>query len=223
MSDNVDQLDVNFTALKTVVFRTLTPSMADNYLRMMNSLRDDELVAEDGRTYLGLLRAPAAKRNHHATEGGLVRHLLEMWDIYKAWCTHWPLAEQSPHINDERVLCAILNHDIHKAYRTFYQLDSPEWAVEYGYRNKEKPELTDGLMTESVKSMWILSQYGITPDAEQMNALCLSHGGFSEIVPKRCTPLAKLMYLIDEFSGNVLEPIRQKDFLDDHRATRYLK
>ena len=84
---------------------------------LMMFCSDRKLV---GETYLGFQRAPAAKKNHHAEEGGLVRHLLEMWDIHMEmrdssglWTMSLSGSVQAFPKPD--VLKGIINHDLHKA------------------------------------------------------------------------------------------------------------
>jgi len=170
---------------------------------MLKRLQDD---SDDG--YLGLLNAPAAKENHHPYLGGLVKHMLEMWDF---WKVIGPFLEEQVSltgkvvITDELVLKGILIHDLHKAWRTFkLQNDS----IVYG------DDPSDKLMTNNIKSIYILMRDGISLSMLEMNVLSCSEGGWAESPPKWCTPLAKLVYLLDEFSGNVLARCLQGNFLD---------
>lgn len=163
-------------------------------------------LATDRGYLLGMYRAPAAKGNHHAFEGGLVFHLLEMWFF---WQEMWrPTIEQNEYINDERILKGIIYHDLHKAYRTFELKSYQPWQTDYAR------EYTDQMMTNTIKNIWLLMREGIDLDVQQMNALCWAEGGFSEIKPKQCSVLAKVLYLIDETSGNVRSRIDDRTYLE---------
>ena len=48
---------------------------AEAFLRLLDTLKEDQPNGQ--KHYLRFYRSPAAGRNHHAYEGGLVQHLLE--------------------------------------------------------------------------------------------------------------------------------------------------
>ena len=48
---------------------------AEAFLRLLDTLKEDQPNRQ--KHYLRFYRSPAAGRNHHAYEGGLVQHLLE--------------------------------------------------------------------------------------------------------------------------------------------------
>lgn len=168
---------------------------SSRYLTLISFLRADRVDAT-GTVYLGLNRAPAASGNHHAYEGGLVIHLLEMWDF------HLQLRDLFvPRFDDGRVLAAIIHHDLEKAYYTFVQ-------GAYGEPIKYGTHTTSQLMTGDVKSLHILMNAGILLDEEMTNALLMAHGGYTDHPPRMTTPFAKYIYLLDEMSGNVKERLR---------------
>lgn len=180
-------------------------TLADAYDSMLLALKEDR---EEGFThYLGFYRAPAAKGNHHDYEGGLVAHLLEMWEVW-CWSHHLTEAMDGEHVSHSRVLRAIINHDLHKSFCTYVLMSADPWAVEYGKHE------TDMLMTKEVKTMWMLGDFRIPMDPEQYNALCWAEGGFSPIQPKWTSILAKIVYLVDETSGNVLARAEKRTYLD---------
>lgn len=192
-----------------------TGSDTDLHLSLLDSLKRD-IVTEDGTILLGHYRAPAAKGNHHAFEGGLTYHLLEMWECYSAMKGYWAdrlLLEEF--ITESRILKAILYHDIHKAYRTFRLLD-PNWSCDY-YNDH-----TDQLMGWDVKSLWIITRVGIHPDPQQINALLNAEGGYSKISTRWVSSLSKLCYCLDELSGNVIGRIDSRTVLN-HRTAEPLK
>lgn len=175
---------------------------------MLRGLEED--TQEPGRNpLLGFRRAPAAKRNHHAYEGGLVAHLLEMWAL---WQNLRPQLNCPPYVSDERVLKGILLHDLHKAHRTYELTTAEPWEVKYC------DDETDMLMTADVKSLWLAHQAGISLDPEQINALLWAEGGFAKIRPKWSSVLAKVCYTLDELSGNGMARVRQRTLLDLARA-----
>jgi len=174
------------------------------YLPVLIGLEADITVHGNPiKHYLGFKRAPAAKRNHHPYEGGLVQHLLEMWEF---WCSirtghQLFLSYQSGAIlSDTRVLTGILNHDLHKAYLYYELMDTIPvggWLVE------RRTHLSCALLTDNAKTIDILMRFRIALDETDLNCLIYSEGGWAKDPPVECTPLAKLVYLLDEFSGNV--------------------
>lgn len=215
-------LDIRFQRLKALITTHLNSKDELLYNRMIDDLGPDRLDTRNGYVgdqLLGLRRAPAAKGNHHAFEGGLVYHYLEMWDIWTIWANRFYLRTTS-HMNDDRVLRGIINHDLHKAYRYYRLVSTAPWQVELAtdYR-KQSLEPSDTLVIENVKTIQILNHHGITMDDEQMNALLWSEGGFSKTKPQWCSILAKLLYLLDEFSGNVIGRIEKGTWLDHRNPT----
>lgn len=199
-----EQLEDNYNKLLALTAVTMEHDIKVKYHSMLHDLKGD-VEETTFETYLGGLRAPAAKGNHHAFEGGWCYHLLEMWDVY---LKVKPTVENSPWVTDERVLQAIINHDLHKAYKTFIVKETDPWRVEYGNHS------TDRLMGNDVKSIWILGEAGINPDPEQMNALINAEGGYAKIKTDWVTVLSKLCYLLDEMSGNVYGRIEKGTYLD---------
>lgn len=188
--------DWNWQLLLGITRETLPPEN----LRMVLSLEKDSTMA-DGRVYLGMRRCPAAKKNHHAIEGGLVAHLLEMWDYFSVLKDHFretgkqPTELEAVFLTQERIWAGILYHDLHKAYcdarfDNFGQLVRGDHVSSKMLRNDQK-------------TAWILQNYGVKMDIIQANALYHSEGGWAESPPKHSSILAKVLYLLDELSGNV--------------------
>jgi hypothetical protein len=92
-------------------------------------------------------------------------------------------------------------------------MSSDPWEVRHG------DDETDMLMGTDVKSLWLAQRAGITLDPEQINALLLAEGGFSNIKPRWCSVLAKVCYALDELSGNGLARIQKRTFLDHSRIS----
>lgn len=207
-------LQTNWQKLRELIDATL-PATCPQWFTLLDAIRDDTLTS-DGKLLLGFYRAPAAKGYHHAYEGGLIAHLLEMWHTYTVLRDNFPvLTQQGEHITDSRVLTAILAHDLHKAYLTFV-LDEAAYAEGRWSTSYASDHPSENLLTHDVKSLSLLMRYGISMDDEQLNAFCWAEGGWSSIQPKWTSVLAKLCYLLDEFSGNVLARIAARTLLD-HR------
>lgn len=195
----------NFQALKNLVRSEIHPIPANNILLMLDALAPD--LPCDGGPLLGFINAPAAKRNHHAYQGGLVIHLLEMWEIWKdRFKQDFPRLGD---VTDDRILEGIIYHDLHKAYRTFRLASLDPWKVDY---LRDDPD--NESMTWEAKTIWLLMGHGIKLDVEQYNALLWSEGGWAKTQPRWCSVLAKVLYLMDEYSGNVLSRIQDGTWRD---------
>lgn len=217
---NQDRIDGNWKALKDLV-RTVIVGEEDyqRHLEMLDYFEGNvsEDKADGSVTVMwGFKEAPAAKGNHHNFRGGLVHHLLEMWSF---WEKVRPMTEFEDYITDERVLKAIIYHDLHKAYRTFGTpstevniSDLEAWAVTY------VNDPTDMLMSSDIKSIWMLSMHGIHLDPEQMNALLNAEGGYAKVKTKWVSSLSKLCYTLDELSGNVKARVEKRTVLDLRNA-----
>ena len=196
--------ETNWSALRQLIFENITPhTRATKIWEMLEDLRDDTIV--DGKTILGAMNAPAAKGNHHAHRGGWVAHVIEMWFVW-----HDRFKQDFPdnkHINDRRILEGILYHDLHKVWMTFELESITPWRVNYlkGY-----PE-TEGL-TWHGKSNFLLQKYQIDLDLAQYHALQWSEGGWAEVQSRWNSILAKVLYLIDEYSGNLLARMDDKNW-----------
>lgn len=174
----------------------------EQYSKLLTSLRND--MVSDGVTYLGFERAPAAKGVHHAFIGGLCQHYLEMyrwWEYQRNWLVN-------ENITGDRILAGIILHDLHKAWATFIEDPASPSGLNYG----KHP--SDRLMTNNQKTMYLIQNQGIHLDMLQMNALWNSEGGWAEDSPKSCSSLAKALYLLDEWSGNVEARIRAGNAID---------
>jgi len=212
----LSQLDINDNWIRlNQLAVAMIPDARDSqaHTSMLASLEADTVDDELKMTLVGFKRAPAAKGNHHAFEGGLIHHLLEMWGIYCS-LSHTILNHKTDpaFVNDERVFKAILYHDLHKAHRTYKLLSEDPWQCDYA----KDPE--EDLMTTDIKSLWLLNKHEIQLDPQQLNALCWAEGGFSKIKPWDCSVLAKLCYLLDEMSGNVLARMETRTYLSHRRV-----
>lgn len=159
---------------------------------MLTCLKED--VVYDGIAYLGFVNAPAAKANHHACEGGLVSHILEMWNIHENM--DLSLFNKDPLITPRTVLAGIVLHDLHKGWCHFVRDASVSSGVNYG----KHP--SSNLLTADQKTVYIASQY-VTLDMVQLNAVYHSEGGWASSPPKWASVLSKYLYLLDELSSNL--------------------
>lgn len=178
------------------------------HMTMLIKLRCDEVI--NGVVYMGLERAPAAVRNHHSHEGGLLDHMLEMWDCWESSLSRlFSRGIRKDHLSQGRILRAILYHDLHKGYRYYVNVKEGELPKECLGRPLRKSDWgtlrhPTSLMTDNAQTMQILMKHEISLDALQMNALQYSEGGWAETKPPDRSVLATVAYLLDELSGNGL-------------------
>jgi len=188
----------NFNELINLVGEVVQGDRAADIVDMMEAIASDSQTLEG--TILGFIHAPAAKRNHHAYIGGLVVHLLEMWAVWEERFRQD--FEQTTEINDRRILEGVIFHDLHKAFETFIAMKpSPGLESQIIYL-RDDPD--NESLTWATKTLWILQWHEIPLDNRQYSALLWSEGGWAETPPKWCSVLAKVLYLMDEYSGNVL-------------------
>lgn len=201
----IGEVQANWDALSSIVVNVMEAETGRAYLSMLECLEDDS-TGEGGKTLLGFKRAPAAKGNHHAHEGGLVYHYLEMWQI---WLDYSEAVLDSRHrdptLSDERILKGIINHDLHKAWRTYELLSTDPWKTQYAEDESDKL-LGNNLRSPkgTFKSLWILQDYNIKLDMIDYNVILNAEGGWSETQTYWTTVVAKMAYLLDESSGNIL-------------------
>jgi hypothetical protein len=194
----VRDVEENWRILGDIVVLQLPLSEGVNWLQLIN------YVAQDRRTavgvgnyvnYLGMKRAPAAKVNHHAFEGGLVCHMLEMWELWQTFAG----AFCGEVVDNAKVIKGIILHDLHKGFETFVEQKLDVWDCKY-VKNDQ-----DNLLTDDNKTLHIvtISGSGVVLTVEETHVVLNSHGGFSKTRTGNETPLAKLVYILDELSGNV--------------------
>lgn len=188
--------------------------LSSKYQLLLNGVRHDKTVGED--VFLGLMRAPGSKDRHHDVEGGLVIHLLEMWDSWLL-LRNRVISKMQP-ITDSLVWRAILHHDLNKVWRYKWITKDKDgnildkWKVDYA----EKGEDALGyLLPSTYKTIGILNRYEIPLPPLLLNALITAEGGFSQGPrPKTETVFAKLVYLLDELSANVFNRLDTGRFWD---------
>jgi hypothetical protein len=179
------------------------------YMLLLNDVRHDRM--KEDVCLLGMRRAPASKNRHHNVEGGLVRHLLQMWEI---WVGMKAILRdhraQHPLLNDANVWKCILHHDLNKVWK--YRLENGDpWKVDYA---SDTDRLTY-LLGDVNKVMFLLSKHGIHLSLPLFNGLITAEGGFSlSPRPKTESVLAKMAYLLDEMSANVIDRLQTNRFWD---------
>lgn len=187
-------------------FHKLRILTKDNLLSYQNWHRMFEELAENrewqGKVFAGLKFAPAGKGNHHAYPGGLIVHLLEMWSIYEKWVQVGLLKRDQLLCEASRVLKIIILHDLHKSLFEF-TFEENEEGVAFDYGDHPYKHL----MTNDIRSIHMAAQFEIKLDSLEMNAVLNSEGGYCKQPSKYTSVLAKLVYLLDEMSSNVLSRI----------------
>lgn len=205
----------NFSRLLEIIENVFSPWTSSQWTQLFLENEKSFEAQEFGKTpgtveLLGFLEAPAAKGNHHATRGGLVVHLLEMWDLHKKFVGVLEAMQEdtSETLNDRDVLTVILAHDLHKGLGMFKVISREPWAVEYTSAPVAR------MVPKDVRSITTMAKYKIPLTDDIVNAIMNSEGGWAECKPKWSTVLAKYVYLLDEMSGNVLDRIRTGKILD---------
>jgi len=178
------------------------------WLKMLDNLKRDR--EHCGKIYAGALHAPAGKGNHHAYPGGWLDHALEMWQVYKMWQKSGLLDKDQIFCESERVFKGIILHDLHKTLYEFYYTETEAGTVSFDYGNHS----FKNLITNNFQSLYIANIFGIQLDPLDLNCLTCSEGGYAKDPPKFQSVLAKLVYLLDEISSNVISRNKTKTFLN---------
>ncbi len=160
--------------------------------------RDEETIS----TYVGLIKAPAASGHHHDYTGGLVIHMLQMLEHWNLVSSYYPQIYKSEgfDLDDQTALRAVLHHNLHKAFMTFV------WdAKKCSYRYGQNPHVNS--LSTDAQSLWLLNRHQIPLSPHLMSIHSVAEGGWSKNPGKDSSVMAKICYLLDEFSGNVIERI----------------
>lgn len=188
ISDDAESsaLETNFNKL----LDTLTKWDLLDLKRVVEGLKFDRI--HKGISYCGFLNAPAAKGVHHARTGGLVQHLLEMFELWKTISS--TIATDNKVLTGQNVAATIILHDLHKAYFHF----AKDGAEVSGYNYGKHP--ISSLLTDDQKTMYIVQHYDVKLNAYVLNAVYNSEGGYAKNPPRFQTTLAKIVYILDELS-----------------------
>jgi hypothetical protein len=111
-------------------------------------------------------------------------------------------------IHDVSVLKGIILHDLHKAWVMFIADPSKPSGIGYG----QHP--ANNMLRKDQCTVYICQQAGIVLDLATLNMVYHSEGGWADSPPKWGSTYAKLIYLLDEMSGNVIARNRQGNTLD---------
>jgi hypothetical protein len=217
------ELETNFGTFKAMMSNVLTRrglfAIASQYTNLFDGMADDMpglVHFKDGKEpivvqYTGLRNSPAASGNHHNYKGGLIIHMLQMWEAWDMIRSNYmELSNPDLCMTDDVILRAILHHDLHKANATFC----------YGYETKDLGKIVYGmnphthLLSSDAQTLFLLNHYKVEVPAVLFHIHSLAEGGWSKNPPNDCTVTAKLCYLLDEFSGNVLERVLSRQVFD---------
>lgn len=172
-------------------------------------------LIEDGDTRIrvfGIFDAPAGKGVHHAYQGGLVEHLLEMryyLDKFAYDLLDGPSGKKHPILDMDAMYQGAFLHDIHKGFMHFHEKE--DGTIDYWNG------AWSAFMTPDQKTYAMLMESGICISPKVQHIINHSEGGWAENPSKEATVEAKLVYLADELSvcnsrmqqGNV-KSIRQR-------------
>lgn len=180
-----DQIEHNWNELQRYIpFELL--SLFDHY-------KLDTVV--EGTQVLGLMCAPAGKGVHHAYQGGLVEHLLEMIYYINNFDTLLDGSDDDefhPALDHSAMVQGALLHDIHKGFMHFYVKE--DGSLDYWQG------AWSALMTPNHKTFAMLMECGISISAKVQHIVHSSEGGWAENASKETTVEAKLVYIADELS-----------------------
>jgi hypothetical protein len=192
------------------------------YRELFNDARHDRYVHgkdKEGKTVevclLGMRRAPASKNRHHNIQGGLVIHLLQMWEIWIGLRgilrDHNAIHAQ---LNDQNIWKCIVHHDLNKIWKYKLVTEDP-WSVDYA---GDLDRITT-LLGDTNKVLFLLNKQNIRLPIPLHNALITAEGGFSTSPrPSAETVLAKVAYLLDELSANVVDRLQTGRFWDSKQG-----
>jgi len=169
----------------------------NKYSKMILSLINDNTNSSGERT-VGLLEAPAGRKNHHAYSGGLLSHIIQMIEIcftiyhYKIFPFHGVL-------NKGDIVIGCVIHDLHKAYQTFVKdlrIGYPPFR--YAKENNRIPN--------DFQSIHICSKFGIHLTEYQTNAIIGAEGHFASLYHEiEISKLAALINMADVYSSKILK------------------
>lgn len=209
-------------------------NLADNWVRLEDlatqhcpelhsilvTYKDTELLARpDGLSisYPGMYDAPASVAAHHNYQGGLVEHYLEMWDLYVSLTSEYSVLSTDELPGDyihrkDLVLLAIVVHDLHKARYNYRHkpvfVDQVMTGYDYErFDYSEHPEYE--MLTKTQRNIQMAAVANVHLPLIVANAVSNSEGGYVVERTKHVTPFAKLLYLLDEMSANVVNRIKR--------------
>ena len=163
-----------------------------NYEELVKQIIDEKLsVDERFKTFIEkywseLIDRPAAINHHHNFRGGLIRHIGEMLKFGLPLCKISDISEVS-------FVKVVLLHDFAKIKN--YEIKE-EGTIIY----KDVPYPVE------FWTMKKLASHGITLLDEEINALVMAEGGWSEYEKVQSGRLASLLHISDMWSAKVICP-----------------
>lgn len=121
----VPATDVDEADYKTLDSNKLD-ELAATVTAKLQAIRDDELrnlmqcLLDMPDVFPPFCRAPAAMRNHHAYEGGLLEHVTQLMELTESVCRHYE------YLDRDLLIAGVFLHDIGK-------IDELQWEHECGY------------------------------------------------------------------------------------------
>jgi len=137
-------------------------------------------------TLILLTDCPAAVRHHHNFKGGLIRHMAEMLEFGLPHC-------EPSKIDRLAFIRAVLLHDFAKIKT--YTIDK---AGSIKYEALAYPVEFWTLNT--------LAEQGLSLSDEEINALVMAEGGWSEYEKVESGRLASLLHICDLWSAKIIKP-----------------
>lgn len=210
-----------FDNLNLVIGDYLVEEAREPMRQILQHIQFSQLIREEGQaTYyaLGFIDAPAAKGHHHSFLGGLVHHLLEMWDIHlqisRRMFSFDSTAEFEKFNSD--VLLVILLHDLHKGAWEYTSYVDPATTkdpfVSFDYQDKNVRSVAKIWQSQERVQLqkeqlvfFMAQQFGLILNIEVYNALLSAEGGWSNNPARHPSVFAKYTYLLDEMSGNIAD------------------
>lgn len=183
-----EQIEVNWNCLMDILPINLRP--------LFDMYKHSHLL-EDGDKHVrvfGIYDAPAGKGVHHAYQGGLVVHLLEMKYYLDCFthCLDGPSGGPHPDLDLEAMYEGAFLHDIHKGFMHFYEKE--DGTLDYWNG------AWSAFMTPDQKTYAMLMEAGVKISPKVQHIVNNSEGGWAENPSKEVTVEAKLAYLADELS-----------------------
>jgi len=190
----------NFIKLYQYLELIIDKVVRESYKYMILDLFKREARLPSGEVSVGLIEAPAGRRNHHAYSGGLLSHIIQMIEIcftiyhYKSYPYHGV-------IDKGDIVIGCLIHDLHKAIGTFVR-DFEKKTPPFRYSSSVNKKM----MPDDINSISILSDYKISPKIEHINAIIGAEGHYSmNFKEVERGKLAALISMADTYSSIILK------------------
>jgi hypothetical protein len=177
-----DQIEHNWNELQRYI---------PEHLKPIFSRYNHDVQVEDVQI-LGLMCAPAGKGVHHAYQGGLVEHILEMVYYLNSFDSLLDESDNRASLDHAAMIEGALLHDIHKGFMHFYVQKDGSFDYYKGAWN--------AFNTPNQKTIAMLMECDVIISPKVLHILNCSEGGWAENAPREATVEAKLVYVADELS-----------------------